>query len=215
MATNTNEFLSNYIDEDFQSSLLPLQILETIFLHSMYRVKNNFIYNNSLLYYWNERLEYLRSHEDDIGKRDRGCHVYESMFVSYLDILRAYDYYKKIFQMPVIFMYFIEIEKTIQVVVSIWMLKNLMNIIVLVKSCEEFYKNILSIDQECTYRMSSEIPVGESKLYKNIVRTNKASFRKYILYGLFTLDATLPVGLVQTVTTYVIVLLQFALNDPK
>ncbi|XP_045524587.1 uncharacterized protein LOC123714391 [Pieris brassicae] len=52
----------------------------------------------------------------------------------------------------------------------------------------------------------------EYKLYNNIKRLNQTQFKKMSVYGVFVMDAGLPVGLVQLLTTYVIVLLQFALT---
>ncbi|CAK1543405.1 unnamed protein product [Leptosia nina] len=83
----------------------------------------------------------------------------------------------------------------------------------LVKECETTYTNVLEIDRESISRLARELSLDESRFYKNVKRLNHAEFKKMSVYGLFTMDAGLLVGLIQMITTYVIVLLQFALSD--
>lgn len=63
--------------------------------------------------------------------------------------------------------------------------------------------------------MTIFISVPGRQTLKNIQRLNNVAFSKLKVYCLFTMDATLPLRLYYTVATYMIVLLQIALQSNK
>ncbi|CAF4874051.1 unnamed protein product [Pieris macdunnoughi] len=186
---------------------------------------------NCVTCFWSKRLL----------KKPRSIKFFDSTRLTYsvyIDILKVYEAFTCVFKMSIFLQvtdYFIRTLIYIQIYIEIdnihindpiikdvvlsfevfffaWNIKNLLNIVSFVKECETMYQTILDIDNFCTTRLSQELPMEESKLYNNIKRLNQTQFKKMSVYGVFVMDAGLPVGLVQLLTTYVIVILQFALT---
>ncbi|KAH9644395.1 hypothetical protein HF086_006423 [Spodoptera exigua] len=53
---------------------------------------------------------------------------------------------------------------------------------------------------------------GQMKMMKNIQRLQRASFKKMSAYGLFVVDATLPLQLAGIISAYTITQIQFVLT---
>ncbi|KAH9644370.1 hypothetical protein HF086_006398 [Spodoptera exigua] len=93
----------------------------------------------------------------------------------------------------------------------IWNWKNVVLIICLSVECEKFYSAIKDARCACNMLMRSRIcSVPETRFCKNILRVQRAQFKKMSVYGLVCVDAALPLQLSSFITFHTIVCLQFA-----
>ncbi|KAH9644394.1 hypothetical protein HF086_006422 [Spodoptera exigua] len=108
-----------------------------------------------------------------------------------------------------------------------WAIKSLVLEVLLSLEFEKFYMALDNILDTCVLKRTSccsglnpkkiyrifilfEIFTDERKLYKNIDRLYRTVFEKMAIYGMFQVDATLPLVMTSTTTSFTLLLLQLA-----
>ncbi|GBP90584.1 hypothetical protein EVAR_56746_1 [Eumeta japonica] len=95
--------------------------------------------------------------------------------------------------------------------VIVWIVKKIAFVIMFSVACEKFYCLLDDTKSACTAILEQNPEKSEyQKTAKNVLRLCTANSAKMRVCGLFTVDAALPLRLMSLVTTYCIVLLQFA-----
>ncbi|CAH1640557.1 unnamed protein product [Spodoptera littoralis] len=123
------------------------------------------------------------------------------MFGCYVDITEIFLLVEKTFHPMYTLLSFISLT---------WVIKNLLIITFLCVECEKYYSAIKEVESMCTQMTSSErSSVNQKRFYKNILRVQDATFKELRVCGLFAVDASLPLRVIEFITTYTIVLLQF------
>ncbi|KAF9800125.1 hypothetical protein SFRURICE_017002 [Spodoptera frugiperda] len=165
--------------------------------------------------------------EKDDESNDRCLKLFEV----YRDILEAYRLCQKIFQILIFYhifgafyfgLYhlsfgFLVIRKSDYkmkalyqiLVLIIWASKNIMVVIISCINCERFYKTIENVNSVSLALMQNENCSERRKhLFKKVLKLNR-SFNKMLVFGVFHIDARLPMNFVRVFVDYVIVILQF------
>ncbi|KAF9799872.1 hypothetical protein SFRURICE_017106 [Spodoptera frugiperda] len=96
------------------------------------------------------------------------------------------------------------------VTIYCWMIKDFMWQTTLSYQCEKLYIAIQSVQDTCTSILRSNCSENERKSYKNVLRLHRASFSKIRVCGLFYVDVGLQLTMMNLLTNYIVVILQFA-----
>ncbi|KAH9644405.1 hypothetical protein HF086_006433 [Spodoptera exigua] len=96
------------------------------------------------------------------------------------------------------------------VFVYFWIVKSLFLENYLNVCCEQFYILLDKVEDTCAFIMSSECSDADKRLCKNIRRLYRSTFSKMSACGMFYVDATFPFKIISLISTYNIVLIQFA-----
>ncbi|KAI8432968.1 hypothetical protein MSG28_013856 [Choristoneura fumiferana] len=91
-----------------------------------------------------------------------------------------------------------------------WNLKNIVLLINMSMACKKFYEIVETSEAACTHLVTSSHNEDLRKTCKNVLRFNRAAFRKLSAFGVFAVDAGLPTRVLAAVLAYTVVLLQFA-----
>uniref|UniRef100_A0A2H1W7R4 SFRICE008188.2 n=1 Tax=Spodoptera frugiperda TaxID=7108 RepID=A0A2H1W7R4_SPOFR len=160
------------------------------------------------------------------------------MFEVYADILQCYHVHKVCFQHYILFYIFevfihiliyvqfsIDIlkvginsshETLINILVPLWistvcwMMKDIITLTLLNSRYEQFYITMQSVQDACYIILKSRCTAVERRVCKNVRRLHRASFSKVRVCGAVRLDAGLQLSLMDLLTSYTFVLLQFA-----
>nr|QZH55060.1 gustatory receptor 27 [Achelura yunnanensis] len=208
--------LANYIDIIIVFVLLHFDV-DMIYASMMIQMIEQFTMR------WLEMLDSIEENND-----------WNKLFEVYLDLLQAYELFKKIFKLSILF-YVIQsflvsliniqlsLDKyrmnsnnidTAQNVVKAslviaWIIKNYYLQIILSLSCERFNMSVERVSTACTIRSATTTSDAVEKTCKNIVRVNSVRVSAVSACGMFPVDADLPLRLAGLLATYTIVLLQF------
>ncbi|XP_075985613.1 uncharacterized protein LOC142982814 [Anticarsia gemmatalis] len=94
-----------------------------------------------------------------------------------------------------------------------WLVKNIAIHIGTSMETETLYFTMKDVQSVCLQLASREgVGVAQKRTCKNILRIHKTIFRKMRACGMFDVDACMTLELSSLITTYTIVLLQFALS---
>ncbi|KAF9800096.1 hypothetical protein SFRURICE_016973 [Spodoptera frugiperda] len=163
----------------------------------------NLVYAISILMLLNKYMdEWVKSvlmfNEEQEDGDNMDC---QHLLETYLDIMKAYNLYKKIFRILVLYYSVDTFFRTVTYVESVLQLLRLQ------VNPQEIVDETSMV---CTQLMKNlESSNNQIDLYKKVLQTN-FTFTKMTACGLFYIDATLPISLLLLTTNYVIVLLQFA-----
>ncbi|GBP78772.1 hypothetical protein EVAR_59562_1 [Eumeta japonica] len=96
-------------------------------------------------------------------------------------------------------------------IVYIMNLTPLISLIMLSMTCERFDCSVKRVQSACVEMLDDpNCQNSTRRLAKNVLRLCGARYRKMRACGLFAVDADLPLRMVELITAYCIVLLQFA-----
>ncbi|KAL0861742.1 hypothetical protein ABMA27_009218 [Loxostege sticticalis] len=130
--------------------------------------------------------------------------LWVEMQKAHRNLSMAYYSYQKVFSAP--YYMLMTVLTTI-----IWICKTLTMLTSLCFECRKFYVTVNKIEMEClTFLSRNKGSNSQRETYKNVLRLSQLSFGAMTTYSLFTVDASLPVSFVSVITSYFIVLLQFA-----
>ncbi|XP_062524484.1 uncharacterized protein LOC119628533 [Bombyx mori] len=122
---------------------------------------------------------------------------------TYLKFSEAYNYFKDAFRI-------LSAAFSVLIAVIVWLLRNIILQSLIGISCQSFYSATSNTQSICSILVRSVLSDDQKLFLKTVQRLNKANISKLDVYGLFIVDATLPLRLIQVIATYTIVLLQFA-----
>ncbi|GBP24941.1 hypothetical protein EVAR_12608_1 [Eumeta japonica] len=88
--------------------------------------------------------------------------------------------------------------------------KELFILMLISAACEKVYTRIEELQRTCTVLYEKRIDVALRRAAKNVMRLCSVRHAKMRVFGLFAVDAALPLRLAGLIATYCIVLLQFA-----
>ncbi|CAH2252029.1 jg13851 [Pararge aegeria aegeria] len=79
-------------------------------------------------------------------------------------------------------------------IVSFWLAKNIIVLSFCINGCEDFYTTIKEAERSCLMLLGNNKGSGLKRLYKNVIRINRAKFNKMTACGVLTIDAALPLS---------------------
>ncbi|XP_075985621.1 uncharacterized protein LOC142982822 [Anticarsia gemmatalis] len=95
--------------------------------------------------------------------------------------------------------------------VMLWLMKDMVLELLVCVHCERFYIAVENAETACIQRLKNRnCPESQRRLCRDVIQLNRSSFSKMSACGLFYIDASLPVRLVEMITNYVVILLQVA-----
>nr|XP_037866980.1 uncharacterized protein LOC119628533 [Bombyx mori] len=184
--------LYNNVDTDLQDMLRPLNFIQTIYLSPKYTIKDGYITPNSLF------CNILSA---------AGAIVFFSICVYRILTASKIGTFEGFSTTLLITKYFDAILFSLGFVANAYVSIRLSHLNVLLYLKLQAIKTFVP----CKKIMQKVKYYNDQKLFlKTVQRLNKANISKLDVYGLFIVDATLPLRLIQVIATYTIVLLQFA-----
>ncbi|XP_072948387.1 uncharacterized protein [Epargyreus clarus] len=224
---NRKKYLeSNYIDKNVQDNLLPLNVMESIFCLSKYRIRNNFIHPRSYTYFLVSLLS------NTMFVLIHLLHVLENFYTSSKCMYATLICHSILSIMAFICFCIINIfqsNNNVKLIIRIqfftftarlfifgWSLKSIMLLCLFVKTVEEVYLMVHKVETTVILSLSYRTEdFGYMILLKNVRRVNRAVFRKMSACGLMVVDGAVPLRIFIQVANYTIVLLQFSITLNK
>ncbi|KAH9636454.1 hypothetical protein HF086_002154 [Spodoptera exigua] len=184
---------------------------------------------------WTSEVKYYGKLISEFTEENEG-ETLMKLFDVYMDLKKAFDLSKKVFQFSILFQiletfnmsiqflqFVTEIQKRRNAEVAgpiifgpfelagiLWISKNVIIIIVFSTSCEKLYISINNINALCCWLLkSTQSTVQAKRFYKNIQRLNRVAFHKMSACHISTVDGHLPQEFFYFVFANLIVLLQF------
>ncbi|XP_075985614.1 uncharacterized protein LOC142982815 [Anticarsia gemmatalis] len=91
-----------------------------------------------------------------------------------------------------------------------WVMKDVYLVALICMQCEKFYLAVEDANSLCVLQSKRRNRQDHfHRVCKSVLQLNAGSFSKMSACGVFYVDATLPLRLMQLLTNYIIVLLQF------
>nr|XP_049701681.1 uncharacterized protein LOC110374949 [Helicoverpa armigera] len=174
--------------------------------------------------------------DDVLAFEDGDEEFYSEYFQVYRNILNAYNCYKTLFQLLVLFhtadtffrclCYFAIILQILQmpdstvyeemvqytvvkVVAAVWQIKDVLLVVMQCIECEKFYMAVEDVETTCIQRLKKKQHLAaEERLCSSVLQANRTSYCKMSACGLFDIDATLPLDLIGLLTNYIVIMLQ-------
>ncbi|KAH9636461.1 hypothetical protein HF086_002161 [Spodoptera exigua] len=205
----------NVVDKDIQSMFSPLNNMLMMF-SPRYRFKNNVILPNGQNNFCCMLSALLASQKlytsDEVCKRMPKVYYQYSTRSRYLCPYPEDDTYWytqlnfiRIYHLILYYIIEVFIHSLVYIQLAIFVLQ------------KDFYNdikapNLLTLLHVVVYNFPMyTFSEHERRLYKNVLRLHRASFKKIRVCGLFYVDAALQLSLTSLLTSYTIVLLQFAI----
>nr|XP_049701653.1 uncharacterized protein LOC126055630 [Helicoverpa armigera] len=156
---------------------------------------------------WNILFDVFANIQEAYTIVDKSCRLmitYYTLFVSYLSLRNV--------SMVLCIRSFLDLQSRfifLPVATQMWNMKNIAMVILLAIECENFYAALRDVESTCVMFIQARHR-HDPNVCKNVLRVQRAMFHKMSACGFFDVDAQLPLQLCSFLTSYTIVLLQFA-----